>query len=584
MAICSYNSTQHTAKISEFTSDDLPKYLARLFAEHGLLQGKGMLTIPWISFVNKLNQLQEYEDFTGEHISYVGEASNLIEKAQQAISDFHAGLTSGDIDHTEIQSILESRGFKRELKPYQVDNVHFLVSRRAGATFSVPGAGKTTEALAYFTLVSEPQDELLVISPINAFSAWDDEIQGCYDDQSLLFTRIDSTRQSDVAKILNSNSKRFIVNYDKLDKIKQILFDYMVQNRVIVFLDESHYIKSEFSIRTKAALSIAQLPAAKLILTGTPLPNGVVDLISQMKFLYPEVHVEKHDVVEKVRSIYVRTTRPQLDIPNGIFTPVVVPLPDSLRCIHRVFQNDIVRNVNYESATAISRIKRNVMYLLQLTSNPFLLLDVIMDIPFFPLELLEGLSSPKIDYVCDRVRSIVADQEKVVIWSMFRKNIITLQYRLQDLNSKVIMGGIDSTERGQSIKDFNNSPDCNVIIINPAAGSEGISLHHNCHRAIYVDRSFNAVHWLQSQDRIRRIGQSKNPQFELLVHPLTIDDRVNLRLDEKINRMQSVLNDQSINVEKEPLSYVDDGDIEKRDDFGIDMSDIRYLVKSFNHG
>lgn len=584
MAKCSYSSSLKAAQICEFDSTELQIYLARLFTGHGLLQAQGKLTIPWISYVNKLAQVHDYENLTGEQIGYVGEAKTLIEKANRAIRDFKDGLTAGEIRLDDVQEVLLSKGFKRTLKPYQQENVHFLASRRAGATFSVPGAGKTTEALAYYALVSAPDDKLLVIAPINAFSAWDDEIQGCYDDTTLEFRRIDTTQPSSVSKILNSTSTRFIVNYDKLDKIKQALFDYMCDSSVIVFLDESHYIKSESSIRTKAAISLAQLPTAKLILTGTPLPNSTADLISQMKFLYPEVLVQEHDVVEKVKSIYVRTTRPQLNIPDGVFTPVVVPLPDSLRRIHRVFQSDIVRNVSFDSATAISRIKRNVMYLLQLASNPLLLLEKMREIPSFPIELLEDLTSPKIDYVCGRVRDIVANGEKVVVWSTFRKNIISLQYMLQDLNSRVIMGGVDSTERSKSIREFNNSSDCNVIIINPAAGSEGISLHHNCHRAIYIDRSFNAVHWLQSQDRIRRIGQKRTPQFELLVHPNTIDDRVDFRLDEKINRMQSVLDDPSINVEKEPLSYVDDGDIEKYDDYGIDLDDMRYLVESFKNG
>ena len=45
-----------------------------------------------------------------------------------------------------------------------------------GASFSVPGAGKITEALAFFAFHKTNQDsKLLVISPINAFISWDDE-------------------------------------------------------------------------------------------------------------------------------------------------------------------------------------------------------------------------------------------------------------------------------------------------------------------------------------------------------------------------------------------------------------------------
>ena len=48
--------------------------------------------------------------------------------------------------------------------------------------------------------------------------------------------------------------------------------------------------------------------------------------------------------------------------------------------------------------------------------------------------------------------------------------------------------------------------DCWVLIANPAAMSEGISLHHECHDAVYVDRTFNAGQYLQSIDRIHRLG------------------------------------------------------------------------------
>ena len=71
--------------------------------------------------------------------------------------------------------------FKRKLKPFQFKNVQKLVSSNSGATFSVPGAGKTSEILATYSYFKsfDTKLKLLVISPKNAVSAWDEEIIHC---------------------------------------------------------------------------------------------------------------------------------------------------------------------------------------------------------------------------------------------------------------------------------------------------------------------------------------------------------------------------------------------------------------------
>jgi SNF2 family DNA or RNA helicase len=584
MAICTYNSKTKVFEIDNFASEEFYRSLSRQFTADGLLQSGGRLIVPWMRFVNKLDIISDFEDHYEEEIEYDSSAIQIIDKIKQSIIEFEHGNETSLPKLEAIPDILKKKGFKRELKQFQLENVYNLIKRSAGATFSVPGAGKTTEALAYYALTASADNLLLVISPINAFHAWTEELQGCYDNNDLEFVKIDVTGHMDVLKILSSGAKLFIVNYDKLDKIKNSLYDFLSENEVSVFLDESHYIKSISSLRTQAALFFADLPKTKLILTGTPLPNSLSDLVPQLNFLYPGMRAEEHDVVDKIRTIYVRTTRPQLEIPDGVFKPIAVPTSDSIRRIHRIFQNDIIRNINYESAAGVAQIKKNVMYLLQLISNPLLLLDKISEIPFFPAELMEDISAPKIDYVIKRARAIAKEKEKVVIWSLFRKNISTIHYHLQDIDCQLIMGGIDSESRSLAIDKFNNDSECNVIVINPAAGSEGISLHHNCHRAIYVDRSYNAVHWLQSQDRIRRIGQKYTPEFEILIHPNTIDERIETRLTAKVERMQLVLNDFSINVEKEPINFIDEDDADKYEDFGIDHEDIRQLVDSFKNG
>ena len=96
-----------------------------------------------------------------------------------------------------------------------------------------------------------------------------------------------------------------------------------------------------------------------------------------------------------------------------------------------------------------------------------------------------------------------------------------------------------------------------VLVANPAACSEGISLHTVCHHALYLDRNYNAAQFLQSADRIHRLGLDPNQTtfIEFVFSPGTIDESVNRRLAFKIDQMEQALRDPSIGL---PTHWLDD--------------------------
>ena len=77
--------------------------------------------------------------------------------------------------------------------------------------------------------------------------------------------------------------------------------------------------------------------------------------------------------------------------------------------------------------------------------------------------------------------------------------------------------------------------------------SEGISLHTVCHHALYLDRNYNAAQFLQSADRIHRLGLDPNQTtfIEFVFSPGTIDESVNRRLAFKIDQMEQALRELS---------------------------------------
>jgi SNF2 family DNA or RNA helicase len=103
----------------------------------------------------------------------------------------------------------------------------------------------------------------------------------------------------------------------------------------------------------------------------------------------------------------------------------------------------------------------------------------------------------------------------------------------------------NAVTRESELERFRTDPTCGVLLANPAAAGEGISLHHWCHHAIYLDRTFNAGHFLQSQDRIHRLGldEATVTKFTLLISDGTVDQTVDSRLRTKVQALSMLMND-----------------------------------------
>jgi SNF2 family DNA or RNA helicase len=181
-----------------------------------------------------------------------------------------------------------------------------------------------------------------------------------------------------------------------------------------------------------------------------------------------------------------------------------------------------------------------------------------------------------VDWVCQHARELASQGEKTLIWTNFFSNVETIAARLADLNSQAVYGQVptgdedDEETREGRIRLFKTNPECFALVANPQACAEAISLHRECHHAVYVDRTYNAAQFLQSQDRIHRIGLAPDQvtTMEILACPGTIDVSVENRLSAKIRTMRQVLNDDSIGfdiywaeTEEEDFDFDDAADL-----------------------
>lgn len=558
------------------------------------------VSMPWWGFVALRDRLLEiFSGFgvrLGSGLEIGTEAVELLRQARRSASGYLSARDARPIPEQEIRERLQNAGFTRELSPEQIRNVGILAAIPAGATFSVPGAGKTTEALACFFLKADSRDTLLVIAPKNAFASWDEQLSDCVPDIEETFVRLRGGREA-IDSLLQSEPRFMLITYQQLARVSDLIAAHCARTPVHVFLDESHRIKSGVErVIARSTLTLSHLPVGKLIMSGTPMPQAPDDLIPQFSFLYPEIPVDADAVVNLIAPVYVRTTKEELGLPpvNRLLISLSTsPLQGEL---YNLMKYEVAR----QAATALGAggkqafraLGRSVAKLLMFISNPALLSS---DLEFSHPELLAAVlaegDGPKVRFVLRRARALAREGNKVLIWSSFRRNVEYLCERLSDVGAVYIHGGVDAGDedddesREGKIRKFHDDPNTMVLVANPAAAGEGVSLHRVCHHAIYLDRTFNAAHYLQSEDRIHRFGlpPGQETNIEIVECKDTIDETVRLRLNYKITAMADALNDSSLRPDPIPL---DPSNIEDYEEYstGLSAEDIEMLLKDIGGG
>lgn len=572
--------------------------------------GESIIELPWSAVLDVVREYGSRAQQSELNFRFKPDAS-----AQQRISQFatEVRLTRSarnvlDTSWTPegIAEALLAKGFTRKLKPFQLRDLQRLLALTNGANFSVPGAGKTTVAFALHTLARRPGEHLLVIAPKAAFTAWSEIVDECMsfdapNGGAEPFTFLDG-RESETAKALRSGATRFVMSYDLMVRQQAVITPYLSRHIVHVVLDEAHRMKAgPLSQRGAYLIGVASLPVRKDILTGTPMPQGPQDMVSQLQFLWPG-HGYDTKILQGtppkdvLGSLYVRTTKSELGLPDPIRHYHQLPMGRAQVALYSIARSAALQQLtrtirSNDRSLEFSKARRSVMRLLQLSANPPLALQAMMssgsriDGGLIDAVLEEG-HSPKMQEVIAHVRRLAQEGQKAVIWTIFTQSIYDLEALLPDLNPVTLYGGVpngspeDPRTREGRLRRFHIDPNCKVLIANPAAAGEGISLHTVCHNAIYLDRSYVSTHYLQSIDRIHRLGLP--PGIETHIHIYeskapqgvgSIDFSVRRRLASKIGDLQRLLDDKDLaKLEFDELNADDPTD------YDVDLQDLVDLV------
>jgi len=502
-----------------------------------------------------------------------------------------------DGDHLErlrgenrpIQSIFSPEDdWQGDLTDFQDRDLASLLSMRHGANFSVPGAGKTRVALGFLSHLKAmgKADRALIIAPKSAYESWINETAAAFGrGRRVSLYSGDAAPDCDI----------LIVNYERLASAQQYLRSFLAGGKVLLVLDEAHRMKRGANgVYGAICLSLGPLAAARLVLSGTPAPNGLSDLKSIFEFVWPgrgsrllgTGAAEWSTVSAAVRPLFTRTTKSELGLPPLQVRTQTVELPPLHREIYDALLGQLRTSVSEDER--VDDLGRIIVYLLMAATSPALLAvgsskyePLQYRVPPFEVprsgqlrslmaELPRFEMSPKLLEAVRIARENASRGRKTLIWSTFIRNLSTLQSLMPELDPQLVVGGTSDEDRAARLDRFRTSGEAYVLLSNPATLGEGVSLHHECHDAIYIDRDFAAGRFLQSLDRIHRLGLAPGTETKatVLVASSTIDELVTARLSKKLSWMGAALDDSSLSIladleeERETAGVLDASDAE----------------------
>lgn len=445
---------------------------------------------------------------------------------------------------------------KGNLRPYQWQDVQYLLNLPAAGIFNQPRTGKTPTLIA--TLKNKNTKTNLIITPASLQLNWIKELNKWYP-EAYAITYTKTALQDTVNR---SKPVCLVISKDtlkrQLDSLKAIQWD-------TVTVDEAHFLRNRTTAQTKAVYEIGKKARHRYALTGTPTVKHPSDIFGILHFLYPSKFSSYWQFIERYFftssngfGIEIGNPKPHReaelkDILDAMTTQrlrkdVMQWLPNKQRIIHQIempkkqqkhydnMLNDFMtKNKNNEELDA-QNVLAQLTRLRQITGEPALL----------------NLDSPsaKTEALLDIIENDLYTEsgEPLIVMSMYTSYLNHLKPLITALGKRVdmITGEMTNQQKQQAAEDF-QSGKTDVLLCNIISAGTGFTLDRG-EVIIFTDKAWNPSDNEQAEDRITPTTEANNHKHTIisLVCAKTIDEHIENVLSKKqnltaiINEMKSI--------------------------------------------
>lgn len=447
----------------------------------------------------------------------------------------------------------------RKLRPFLTDwqnrGVAWLLHMKeigAGAILADEmGLGKTVQAIAFLSLDGQESDNRscnLIVCPASVVENWKAEI-----------TRFEPSLSKSVCSPLHPKDipqqGLIILSYERavrqIKALEKIRFDNIV-------LDEAQKVKNAETASYKALVALHS--EFRLMLTGTPIENTIVELWNHVAFVNPQTRGAmqafrvRYPVLESVQKF----TSFSLDILSNFVLirkkrDVSINLPPMEEKIVRCRMDVAQRNI-YESMRKkfLAGLKGGTSA--RVASLALEALLRLRQCCCLPTMLPTSLNSSNIDESCKMstafqiVLSETRSGRKILVFSQFLETIERLKYMLVEVGIETFVITGETVGRQAIVDSFNKAQGGAVFLISLKAGGVGMNLATaNC--VILLDPWWNPAVESQAFARAHRIGQQHPVEVFKLICEDTVEDKM-LELEERKRNLAAGLGEKNLSKDE----------------------------------
>ena len=449
------------------------------------------------------------------------------------------------------------------LRPYQVEGFHFLAylatNGFGGILADDMGLGKTIQSITYVLWLREEFARknkskkkvvippVLIVCPKSVLDVWAGETEKFAPGVRVLVIRSkDQANLEDIKK----NYDMVVVNYAQLrvcgETLNQIKW-------LTVILDEGQQIKNPDSKAAKAAREIVSYN--RLVLSGTPIENRLLDMWSLMAFSMPGVlgsrsyfkkrfdkrkdPQSQNRLAARLKPFLLRRTKSQVakDLPPRTEEEVYAKMEGIQSQLYKAELRRIQQALlGLDSDESVKKnsfaILQGLMRLRQICCHPGL-----VD-PKYAKE--DSAKMTALFYLLDQLRE---EGHKVLVFSQFVSMLEIIKNRLEAENRPLnYLTGQTKDRRGE-IEKFQTTKDPSVFLLSLKAGGAGLNLTSASYVVLY-DPWWNPAVESQAIDRTHRIGQKNKVIAYRLLTKDSVEEKIRILQHQKNQLVANVLGDE----------------------------------------
>jgi len=448
-------------------------------------------------------------------------------------------------------------GITAQLRPYQLEGFHFLAylstNRFGGILADDMGLGKTLQTLAWLVwLRDQPAPAqaapgpALVVCPKSVMDNWHAEAARFVPG---LRVRVWSAGSLDDLPQQLGDADLHVLNYAQLRLLGESL---KPLRWLAVILDEGQNIKNPGSQTAQVARGLRA--EHRLVLSGTPIENRLMDLWSLMTFAMPgalgnraqfgRLYGAKGDslarcrLAARVRPFVLRRTKTQVarDLPDRIEEDLLCEMEGEQATLYRAElkqaqQRLLGIHTQAELAQQQFHFLTSLLRLRQVCCDPRL------------VQPKAASAGAKVEALFEQLEPLMAEGQKVLVFSQFVAllNLLRPELKQRDWPTFYLAG--DTEDRGKLVREFQAAEGPAVFLISLKAGGFGLNLTAASYVVLF-DPWWNPAVENQAIDRTHRIGQTEKVIAYRLLIKNSIEEKIRALQQQKRALAEDVLGEE----------------------------------------